>query len=48
MPVYYFTLAAGLIVTAGFLFSRSKGASVKTCFSKWHQAFAFCLQLFLQ
>ena len=43
MPVYYFTLAAGLIVTAGFLFSRSKGASVKNLFFKMASSLCFLL-----
>ena len=43
MPVYYLTLAAGLIVTAGFLFSRSKGASVKNLFFKMASSLCFLL-----
>lgn len=43
MPLYYLTLAAGLIVTVGFLFSRSKGASVKNLFFKMASSLCFLL-----
>lgn len=43
MPFYYLTLAAGLIVTVGFLFSRSKGAGVKNLFFKMASSLCFLL-----
>lgn len=43
MPIYYLTLAAGLIVTLGFLFSRSKGADVKNLFFKMASSLCFLL-----
>ena len=43
MPFYYLSLAAGLIVTAVFLFSRSKGASVKNLFLKMASSLCFIL-----
>lgn len=43
MLFYYLTLAAGLIVTTGFLFSRSKGASVKNLFFKMASSLCFLL-----
>ncbi len=43
MPLYYISLAAGLIVAAGFLFSRSKGASIKNLFFKMASSLCFLL-----
>ena len=43
MPFYYLTLAAGLIVTVGFLFSRSKGAGIKNLFFKMASSLCFLL-----
>lgn len=43
MLFYYLTLAAGLIVTTGFLFSRSKGAGVKNLFFKMASSLCFLL-----
>lgn len=43
MLFYYVSLAAGLLVTIGFLFSRSKGASVKNLFFKMASSLCFLL-----
>lgn len=43
MPYYYYTLAAGLIVSVAFLFSRSKGASVKNLFFKAASSLCYLL-----
>lgn len=42
MP-YYFTLGAGLIVSVAFLFSRSKGATVKNLFFKMASSLCYLL-----
>ena len=42
MP-YYFTLAAGLIVSVMFLFSRAKGASIKNLFFKTASSLCYLL-----
>ncbi len=44
MP-YYFTLAAGLIVSITFLFYRSKGASVKNLFFKTASSLCYLLTM---
>ncbi|MDE6659421.1 MAG: lysoplasmalogenase [Eubacterium sp.] len=43
MLAYYSALAVGLIVTVGFLFSRSKGASIKNLFFKMASSLCFLL-----
>lgn len=43
MTLYYLALAAGLIVAAGFLFSRAKGASIKNLFFKMASSLCFLL-----
>ena len=43
MPIYYLTLAAGIIVSVAFLFSRSKGVSVKNLFFKMGSSLCFLL-----
>lgn len=41
--LYYFTLGLGLIVTLGFVFVRSKGASVKRLFFKMSSSLCYLL-----
>lgn len=43
MPYYYYTLAAGLVVSIAFLFSRAKGASVKNLFFKSASSLCYLL-----
>lgn len=43
MTLYYLALAAGIIVATGFLFSRSKGASIKNLFFKMASSLCFLL-----
>ena len=43
MTLYYLALAAGVLVATGFLFSRSKGASVKNLFFKMASSLCFLL-----
>lgn len=43
MTLYYLSLAAGIIVTVAFLFSRSKGASIKNLFFKMASSLLFLL-----